>query len=369
LLRGVTGWLATPRGAGARIRRPGAPVAVRPSVSVVIPCYNYGRYLHECVKSIITQDGVDVDVLIVDDASTDDSAAVAAAIAAGDGRVRLMCHEVNKGHIATYNDGLAEARGTYVTLVSADDRLTPGCLARATSLMERYPSVGLTYGFAANFSDDHLPSARTEPVNWILWPGHNWVRHCCKTGRNVLRSPEAVMRTSILQKIGGYRSDLPHAADFEMWLRAAATADVGFVGGADQAYYRLHSSNMHHTSFNVLLDMEQRLKCFDVLFRDWPQSDSLRDQVHRTLAREAVGHGISAFARNQADRELIDGYARFARQTWPAIEQAAGWRVLRRLQAGRGRTTTPSGLGLASRERVRKVSYALRWWRKRWAGV
>ena len=66
--------------------------ARRPTVSVVVPCYNYGRFLSDCVHSVLAQQGVDVDVLIIDDASPDGSASVAEAVAAGDDRVRVIRH-------------------------------------------------------------------------------------------------------------------------------------------------------------------------------------------------------------------------------------------------------------------------------------
>ena len=73
-----------------------------PSLTVVIPCYNYGRYLRDCVTSVTTnQPGIDVDVLIIDDNSTDDSLQTALRIAEADPRVRVIAHQSNKGHIAT----------------------------------------------------------------------------------------------------------------------------------------------------------------------------------------------------------------------------------------------------------------------------
>ncbi|MGZ4476136.1 MAG: glycosyltransferase family 2 protein, partial [Nocardioides sp.] len=126
-------------------RRP-VPLRTRPRVSVVVPCYNYGRYLPDAVGSALDQSGLDVDVLIVDDCSTDDSAAVALRLADADPRVRLLRHETNRGHIQTYNDGLAAVTGDYVVLLSADDLLTPDSLTRAVALMEAHPRVGLVYG-------------------------------------------------------------------------------------------------------------------------------------------------------------------------------------------------------------------------------
>ena len=194
MLNTFMGHVVLPGDARVKIRRPGNPNRRRPTVSVVIPCYNYGRYLSNCVKSVLDQQNVNVDVLVIDDASSDGSAEVVSRLPSQDNRIRIICHETNRGHIATYNEGLAQAKGDYAVLLSADDLLTPGCLSRATSLMEAYPSVGLTYGFAVDFTNAELPTARTDATSWIIWQGHNWIAHMCKTGRNLLRSPEAVMR-------------------------------------------------------------------------------------------------------------------------------------------------------------------------------
>ncbi len=98
------------------------------SVSVVIPCYHYGHFLREATGSALPcQDDVDVRVLIIDDASTDNSVEIAKAIAEEDSRVQVAVHSVNRGNIATYNEGLLDwADGDYTVLLSADDQLTPG---------------------------------------------------------------------------------------------------------------------------------------------------------------------------------------------------------------------------------------------------
>ena len=133
------------------------------SVSVVIPCYKYGHFLEEAVSSVLDdQEGVDVRVLIIDDASPDDSADAAAKIAARDPRVEVLVHSTNKGNIATYNEGLLEwAQGDYTALVSADDRLTPGALRRARDLLDAHPEVGFVYGTALWFwQDQPVPHPR-----------------------------------------------------------------------------------------------------------------------------------------------------------------------------------------------------------------
>ncbi len=372
MLSALMGRVILPSNGDVRTSRP-YQVGHRPSVSVVVPCYNYGHYLSACVQSILDQQDVDVDVLVVDDASSDGSADIVRRLAAQDNRIRTICHETNQGHIATYNEGLAQASGDYTVLLSADDLLTPGCLLRATSLMEAHPSVGLTYGFSVDFSGTEPPPARTVARNWIVWQGNSWIARICKGGRNLLRSPEAVMRTALLHQIGGYRADLPHSADFEMWMRAATRSDVGFVGGADQAYYRVHQNNMHHSFFDIILDdVTQRLRVFDIILTErsnlLTDANLMRGAAHRALAREALGHAISAYARGVADGESIDDYAAFALSAWPDARSFSEWRELCRIRDMNEsrRRRDPS---LIVREAARNFKYSLRWRQRRWVGV
>lgn len=300
-------------GTGGRIRR-SEPLKNPRRVSVVVPCYNYGRYLPQCVHSVThNQPGVEVEVIVVDDASTDDSAAVAEALHSEDPRVRLIRHARNRGHIATYNDGLAAVTGDYVMLLSADDLATPGALPRAVALFEAEPSVGLVYGGVLPFSS-RLPPCRTAGSRWIVWRGPDWLRARCRSGYNVVASPEVMLRMSVLRQIGGYRADLPHAGDFEMWMRAAAAADVGFLAGVDQAYYRKHDNNMHRRSFDAgtargqLVDLGQRWQSFEAVLSaaSLPERELLLGMARRTLVRQALDQAKYAFARGHRDFPLRD---------------------------------------------------------------
>src|SRR5690242_3600658 len=165
------------------------------SVSVVIPCYRYGHFLEDVVASVLDdQQGVDVQVLIIDDASPDDSAEVARKIAARDPRVEVIAHEINKGNIATYNEGLLEwADGDYCLLMSADDRATPGALRRARDLLDAHPGVGFVYGRSAWVMDDApLPTARTQVRGWSVWSGQRWLERRFRQAENPILSPEIV---------------------------------------------------------------------------------------------------------------------------------------------------------------------------------
>jgi len=115
-------------------------------VDIVVPCYNYGRFLETCVGSVLDQSIRDLRVLIIDDASTDDSLSVAKRLAETDPRISIIAHAQNKGHISTYNEGIAWASADYLLLLSADDLLVAGALDRAIAVMDANPDIVLTHG-------------------------------------------------------------------------------------------------------------------------------------------------------------------------------------------------------------------------------
>lgn len=325
----------------ARISRPQDATGHTVTVSVVIPCYNYARYLSDSVVSSLRQEGVQVQVIVVDDASTDDSLAVAAALAEADPRVLVVHHEHNLGHIRTYNDGLGRVSGEYVVLLSADDLLTPGSLARATGLLKSHPEVGLAYGRALRFSGPPPGDLRQTVRSWLIWSGQDWVTDRCRTGRGPIWNPEAVIRTSLQRRIGGYRANLPRSGDFEMWLRAAAVSDVGFVSGPVQALYRQHGGNMTEVLHRgELLDLRERLKAFEAVLEEAP--GKLRDvyqleqHARRALAREAVIHAIRFLEDGQGSAGAADGLVDFALQTWPEARSLREWRALEDVVDGSG---------------------------------
>src|SRR5690606_2222652 len=107
-------------------------VSSAPLVSVVIPTHNYGRYLGEAVESVRAQGVPDVELLVVDDASTDDTPAVLARLAGPD----LRAIRIEAGDVSTArNTGIGAARGRFLAFLDADDRWCPGKLARQLAVM------------------------------------------------------------------------------------------------------------------------------------------------------------------------------------------------------------------------------------------
>jgi glycosyltransferase involved in cell wall biosynthesis len=311
------------------------------SVDVIVPCYRYGHFLEECVDSVLAQSAIAVRVLIIDDASPDKTAEVAANLASKDSRVTFVRHSTNKGHIATYNEGLAWASGTYTLLLSADDYLLPGALDRAASLMDVHPAVGFIFGKAIDLADGEqrtLTSAKaalaaaTGDAGWSILTGMQFFRIIETSGSvNIVRTPTAVVRTELHKRLGGYRPDLPHSGDLEMWIRLACHADVGVIG-AYQAAYRFHGENMQAQYYRArhLADLEQRKAAFDYLVGTAdlvvPNAVQLHRNLLKPLAYEAIRNANSAFSDNELDSSMR--LSAFARAVHPEIRATLPWVLL-----------------------------------------
>jgi len=113
----------------------GAPAAQVPWLSILIPVYNVAPYLRECLDSVLSQAAPDVEILLVDDGSTDGSARICAEIRERHAGVRLLCHERNRGLSAARNTLLEAAAGRYVWFVDSDDRMLPGALATLRAIL------------------------------------------------------------------------------------------------------------------------------------------------------------------------------------------------------------------------------------------
>ncbi len=318
-------------------------------VDVIIPCYNYGHYLRACVESVLSQP-VDLRALILDDASPDDTAAVAAELAAKDARITIRCHRVNAGFLATINEGVAWATADYTVVLSADDMLAPGALKRAAALMDAHPEVGLVYGAFQMFADAaELPTAGVSDTeySWQVRDGIEWIRAVCDYGDNLFASPAAVVRTQLYHALGAYRRELPRICDLEMWLRVAAHANVGILDSC-QAYYRVHGGNMHIQNHGGgLLNLQERRDAFEVFFRHCaariPQTARLREIAAESLASDALERGYDAFHAGdvQTCRELLrfaldtypdaKNHRLYARLQWMLRAGPRAWSVLRRL--------------------------------------
>ena len=298
------------------------------AVDVIVPCYRYGHFLRQCVESVLTQSGPSVRVLIIDDASPDNTSEVASELAREDCRVTFRKHTTNKGHISTYNEGIEWVAADYMLLLSADDYLLPNAFRRATDLMDKHPEMAFTFGNAIRLDPHATRTIRSVKVSgdFRILKGLDFIR--ISGASNVVPSPTAVTRTCFQKRVGGYRPELPHSGDMEMWLRLAANGSVGVINSC-QAVYRRHSSNMslEYMANSFFPEILQRKTALDLFFTDCghllPHPKSLEKKFQLSLARIAVGLASSALADGQnAVAEKLSG---FAVSMCPAVRFSPSW--------------------------------------------
>ena len=270
-------------------------------VTVTIPSYNYARYLRECVESAVHQEGVEVDVVIVENASTDGSRELARRLRDEHPNVRLVEHAENHGIICSLNRCRDEIRGDYVVLLCADDCLTPGSLARSVAFMDAHPNVGMTYGPVIDFthvSDVKPAQLAAAPGPAKIYPGAEWIDRVCRARENPIRTPEVLMRVSTLAVAGRLDPACPHTSDLNMWLRMASYADVAFLPGQILAMYRQHETN-HSNAYegSALSTIEQKWVAFSAFLdtvADRPERARWDTTVRRTLAPRGPLLGVAA---------------------------------------------------------------------------
>lgn len=301
------------------------------SVDVIVPCYRYGHFLRECVESVLAQE-INVRVLIIDDASPDNTAEVAAELAREDSRVSFLRHTTNLGHIATYNKGIEWASADYLLILSADDYLLPDSLSRAANLMDTHPEVGFTFGNVIQLSDtgQKCPmktfSTTHHKEKWRIFTGLEFIEQSGST--SIVWTPTAIVRTELQKQLGGYRLELPHTGDMEMWLRFAAHASVGFLEEY-QAVYRRHGDNMSlgYEAKNWLPAVQQRKTALDVFFENsmlnLSSARKLRRRKFRSLACEAIGLASAAF--NLGKMEESERLSEFALSVCPEVKRSLPW--------------------------------------------
>jgi glycosyltransferase involved in cell wall biosynthesis len=297
------------------------------SIDVVIPCYKYGRYLRNCVRSVLDQEGVAVRVLIIDDCSPDNTPEIGRTLAAEDSRVEYRRHEKNLRHIATYNEGFEWASSDATLLLSADDLVTPGALTRAAEVLQKHPDVSLVCGKQIVF--DEVPPPAPTVASWRhrVVPGPQFIDQMCRTASNPVATPTAVVRTSFLHAIGGYDASLPHTADMHYWLRCAARGSVAMID-ADQGYKRMHGANMQvEYVTRRVRDMDQQWTAIHRFFEQDAVLVDGREQLllaaNRSIASQAFWAASEAFDRGQG--EQIDELLDFARLRDPDLPRARAW--------------------------------------------
>ena len=206
------------------------------TISVLIPTYNYARYLPQAIDSVLAQTYAPLEVLVVDDGSTDDTPQV---LAAYGNRIRAIRQD-NQGVAAARNTGVAAARGEYVALLDSDDLWLPRKLELQIARFESDPSLGFVHCGAETFDGDRTLGVLVDGME-------GWVREAIlRLDRVVIPVPGSgtVLPKRVIEEVGGFDVRLPPSDDWDLCYRIAARYPIGFVPVV-LVRYRLHGGGIH----------------------------------------------------------------------------------------------------------------------------
>jgi glycosyltransferase involved in cell wall biosynthesis len=212
-------------------------------VSVVVPCFNHGRFLREALLSIGTPE-VPTEIIVVDDGSSDSTPEVVATFETTN-HFRAV-RQANAGLAAARNRGLRESRGRYIVFLDADDRLAPGAVEFGVARLQERPECAFVYGRCTLMDVDGTLLPTPEMPRLVRDHYREMLR------RNYIWTPAAVMfRREPLERSGGFNADVNAAADYELYLHLARHYPV-FDHAHVVAHYRKHEGSMSGNAGRML---------------------------------------------------------------------------------------------------------------------
>ncbi len=256
-----------------------------PLVSIIVPVYNGERFLRESLDSILAQTYPRIEVLVMDDASSDSTPSI---IASYGERVRRHRQLQNRGIYGNANDGMAVARGEYIAVYHADDVYLPGIVEKQVAFLERYPEAGAAF-CPAIFMDaagqergkmELPPEVRGErPLAYPV------ILNALLKYKNIfLTCPSAMVRASVYRELGGFRDqEFRNTSDMEMWLRIGRKYPLGIL--EDHLFrYRFGHGNSSQRYHHLRTDPGRYFRIMDLYLE---QGDSALASPEALAAHEA----------------------------------------------------------------------------------
>lgn len=201
-----------------------------PEVSVLVPCFNGARYLDESLSSVLAQNDCSFEVIVSDDASTDDSLAIAHGYAERDARVRVLAAPQNQGMTANWNAALAAARGNFVCKLDCDDAFRPGTLATLRTAFDVTPSLMAAFcrtlqcsealePLGSYLGDQAFLRAGRDPLAAHRLPAQTWYEDCFNDIQIWHSNAFMLPRQVLVNTLGGWDSRFSCVSDTDLILR------------------------------------------------------------------------------------------------------------------------------------------------------
>ncbi len=274
-------------------------------ISVIIPCYNYGRFLPDAVNSVLGQkkDGLAVEIIVVDDGSTDDTAAVAQRL----GSAIRYIHQENQGLSAARNTGIRAAKGDYLVFLDADDLLTDRTLASHLDNFTAHPELDVSVCLSLQTFENKDGS--TANYLWPLKCAHLDM-HLCHS--NISPVHTFMLRANAAQEIGFFDPDLKACEDQDYWLRCAALGKRIGPTPEGLVIYRKHNGSLSDSRTQQLAyDAAIRFKISMLLENkpDFPRAGKFYGWLAQAAGTLGSAYGLCRSAPDFA-RKLLDESAK-----------------------------------------------------------
>jgi glycosyltransferase involved in cell wall biosynthesis len=282
----------------------------RPLVTVVVPTYNYGRFIGETLASLRAQTFENWECVVVDDGSTDDTGEVVARAARSDPRVRYL-RQQNQRQAVAKNTGLADARGRYVQFLDADDLVEPRKLERQVEFLEANPDVDIVYGSVRYFHTER-PEER---LRAMFGEDRPWMPEVSGAGKglvlelvriNILVINAALVRREAIDDVGPFDAGLPPVEDWDYWIRCALKGKRfefrDFEGTL--SLVRAHAASTSRQAASVLAAWRALRAKIDTLTDD-PEVLRLNRDMKSQLEGALGADAIAAGSRLSAARQFV----------------------------------------------------------------
>jgi len=220
-----------------------------PLVSICIPTYNRAGMITRAIDSALGQTYRNIEVIVVDNASNDNTDAVVATYA--DERLTYVKNERNLGLFGNFNRCIELATGKFLHILHSDDYIDPDFTARCIAFFHEHPTVVMTSTRARIVSDD-LEKDTTYSDTDLVYTAPEGFRHLLAS-RSFIICPSVMVLHDIYREVGPFCLEYPYASDFYQWLRIARSHDIGFVSGV----YVFYREGEHSETFRFLFSSPQ----------------------------------------------------------------------------------------------------------------
>lgn len=203
----------------------------QPLVSVCVAVYNAGGFLQETLESVLNQTYTNIEFLVVDDCSTDNSRDVITSWQKKDNRVKPVFMESNSNVCAAVNAGFERAKGTYVAIIGHDDVWRPDKLEKQVAFLEEHPDTGACFTWGEVIDENQTIVSKKncliyQAMNADNNSAENWLRRMILDKSNWACAPSVCIRKVILEQVGYYRYGLVQLQDYELWLRILCDSSI-----------------------------------------------------------------------------------------------------------------------------------------------